>query len=505
MAENQYIGARYVPKFFANPNGSSEWLGNVPYEPLTIVTYLGNSYTSKIPVPPGIGNPSLNPTYWVLTGNFNAQYNEVLQNIDKINGRFLFKSPEDFGAKGDGITDDTTPIQEALNSGYSVLFSPKTYKISGHLNVASNSFIHGNGCTILCEESDTGEVLGIRNNNVFIGFMNISATNLINAIGVSNAKNIYVCNVFASNCLKAVTGQQKVENMLVENCSSVNSVYGFSAEYDSYNVTFSNCSVFSCGTGFFIGGVNDIAKNCKIQSCYIYGTTGRAVYVNKASNISIDNLFVDMCNSGIYYQDADGVIKESSIVDTENFALIFYNANARITGMVVNGGTRGVSATNNSTIYVDFCNINSDTAIFSDSTSFLDVYKTTIVGSVNSLNNASFCVYTECAITGTKYTNGFTVDNESRVTLTLLEGAEVATGRLGAPVLIANRFGKRLLGSVSINVPNSTNVMEVPISVPNSNLMGYSDENNVILLLMNNAIKTIGATNKTIDLQSVLF
>lgn len=84
MAENQYIGARYVPKFFANPNGSSEWLGNVPYEPLTIVTYLGNSYTSKIPVPPGIGNPSLNPTYWALTGNFNEQLQTIQNNIKTI-------------------------------------------------------------------------------------------------------------------------------------------------------------------------------------------------------------------------------------------------------------------------------------------------------------------------------------------------------------------------------------------------------------------------------------
>ena len=42
----QYIGARYVPKFFDN-NGSTEWVKGIGYEPLTIVTYLNNSFTSK--------------------------------------------------------------------------------------------------------------------------------------------------------------------------------------------------------------------------------------------------------------------------------------------------------------------------------------------------------------------------------------------------------------------------------------------------------------------------
>ena len=47
MANRQYIGARYVPKF-ADP---VEWNSALSYEALTIVTHLGNSFTSKKPVP----------------------------------------------------------------------------------------------------------------------------------------------------------------------------------------------------------------------------------------------------------------------------------------------------------------------------------------------------------------------------------------------------------------------------------------------------------------------
>lgn len=73
QVERQYIGARYVPKFFEGVNGSPEWVAGLAYEALTIVTYLGNSFTSKVPVPAGVGNPADNPTYWVNTGNYNAQ------------------------------------------------------------------------------------------------------------------------------------------------------------------------------------------------------------------------------------------------------------------------------------------------------------------------------------------------------------------------------------------------------------------------------------------------
>lgn len=67
MANRQYIGARYVPKF-ADP---VEWNSALSYEALTIVTHLGNSFTSKKPVPAGVD--IANGEYWVNTGNYNEQ------------------------------------------------------------------------------------------------------------------------------------------------------------------------------------------------------------------------------------------------------------------------------------------------------------------------------------------------------------------------------------------------------------------------------------------------
>lgn len=68
LINRQYVGARYVPKIMG------EWDKNIPYEALSIVTYKGNSFTSKIPVPAkvDIGDE----TYWVNTGNYNVQVEE---------------------------------------------------------------------------------------------------------------------------------------------------------------------------------------------------------------------------------------------------------------------------------------------------------------------------------------------------------------------------------------------------------------------------------------------
>ena len=76
---NQYVGARYVPKF-ADPVA---WASGTSYEAMTIVTYNNSSYTSKIPVPAMVGNPADNPKYWALTGNYNAQVEQYRQEVAK--------------------------------------------------------------------------------------------------------------------------------------------------------------------------------------------------------------------------------------------------------------------------------------------------------------------------------------------------------------------------------------------------------------------------------------
>lgn len=79
--QNTYVGMRYVPLF------DGEWDATKDYEPLTVVSIDGNSYTSRTFVPAGV-SPIGNPGYWAETGNYNAQIEayrqEVLQYNDRI-------------------------------------------------------------------------------------------------------------------------------------------------------------------------------------------------------------------------------------------------------------------------------------------------------------------------------------------------------------------------------------------------------------------------------------
>lgn len=81
MATRQYIGARYVP-LFADP---IEWDSTREYEPLTIVTYHGDSFTSRRAIPRGTNIHD--ESYWAPTGNWNAQTEAYRREVRTFDGR----------------------------------------------------------------------------------------------------------------------------------------------------------------------------------------------------------------------------------------------------------------------------------------------------------------------------------------------------------------------------------------------------------------------------------
>lgn len=86
LGVSEYIGARYVPKFYENSENpsSNHWESGVSYDALTVVSYNFASWTSKIPVPNTVGNPASNPTYWALTGNYNGQVQLYREEVETL-------------------------------------------------------------------------------------------------------------------------------------------------------------------------------------------------------------------------------------------------------------------------------------------------------------------------------------------------------------------------------------------------------------------------------------
>lgn len=89
---------------FADP---IDWDKTKTYEPLTIVYYQGNSYTSRQSVPAGVD--ITDTSYWALTGNYNAQ----IEQYRKETASKLSTVTTDGTLKGGGTKTD--PLKVKLN------------------------------------------------------------------------------------------------------------------------------------------------------------------------------------------------------------------------------------------------------------------------------------------------------------------------------------------------------------------------------------------------------
>lgn len=76
MAERVYIGARYVPVI------EGDWANTNAYEPLSVVLYNGDSYTSRQAVP--IGVDISNTEYWAKSADYNAQVANLANDVDAV-------------------------------------------------------------------------------------------------------------------------------------------------------------------------------------------------------------------------------------------------------------------------------------------------------------------------------------------------------------------------------------------------------------------------------------
>lgn len=156
--KRQYIGARYVPIFGRKDEDTIIWDNSAPYEPLTIVLYQGNSYTSRTYVPEGV--EITNTYFWANTGNYNAQVESyrretaqmvaqfdelsddvaeqiaelsenVAEQIQRIPAPINVSIQE--GVDATGTNDSTIGIQTAIDNapiGSTILFKNGAYKFS---------------------------------------------------------------------------------------------------------------------------------------------------------------------------------------------------------------------------------------------------------------------------------------------------------------------------------------------------------------------------------------
>lgn len=126
-AYNTYVGARYVPIY------DGAWSSSKKYEPLVVVQYHGNSYTSKTYVPAGV-NPT-NENYWAQSGNYNAQVEEYRREVNELK-TYVDGEINELTTLVNGVNNRVTANSSAINlinswQRYMNLFTNKTVAIFG--------------------------------------------------------------------------------------------------------------------------------------------------------------------------------------------------------------------------------------------------------------------------------------------------------------------------------------------------------------------------------------
>jgi Pectate lyase superfamily protein len=133
----------------------------------TNATYYGNQVNPT--TPPAIVPAGSNP----VTLHTNAILALLFGQSTPLPTLYHYSTPEAFGAKGDGVTDDSAAFQSALNAG-DVLVSAKTYIINNTVRVP-------NYRTIQCQPGSLIETTLLNNNNT--GIFRWSGTSFGNLIG----------------------------------------------------------------------------------------------------------------------------------------------------------------------------------------------------------------------------------------------------------------------------------------------------------------------------------
>lgn len=122
LINRQYVGARYVPKIMG------EWNKALQYEALSVVTYMGNSFTSKVPVPANVEID--NTDYWVNTGNYNAQVEEY-RKVTLETKELANNTNTDLQAFKKNQTNTNTEINNKIDSTTSALNKLKNAVFDG--------------------------------------------------------------------------------------------------------------------------------------------------------------------------------------------------------------------------------------------------------------------------------------------------------------------------------------------------------------------------------------
>lgn len=197
-----------------------------------------------------------------------------------------YVTPEDFGAVGDGVTDDKTAIDDALASSTSsvVLLSKKTYGFTGSIFVPD-------GKSLVGVDPDGSVLLALSGHTPGVQFMGVGSGCTLENFTLDGAKRGAVAPP-SSRCHGIILGGKGwlVWHVRVKNITG----YGFWANGTSSATSsgsFYDCTATNCNVHFETNHARDVLfKRCEAFDGDNDITCAEAFHpLNNSSNITFEN------------------------------------------------------------------------------------------------------------------------------------------------------------------------------------------------------------------------
>lgn len=363
----------YLNKIIDNNNKQNDNINQLEQNFITLYDYV-NNYFSNLDVQEEI-NKKIDEL--ITTGEFNIFLSGIY-------------TPEMFGAKGDGVTDDTEAIQKAL--AFNNVNISKNYLITENLVLHSNLKIFGGGtitkkvefndsylnhCIFSCTDSNNIDINNIvlMSNSLGISVHGCSNVNITNLIINSEKYSILI-----SDSEKNESDGISISNIKLENDVTIISSDGIHVAGGCSNIYIYNVSG-TTGDDFIalnaIEGIRKTIKNVIIDNIKCSGYAGIRLYgkLNCAiENVSISNSYINSDN-GIRLTNIVGFTEIN--LNSPTFNNIVFN------NCIVNSSIRNVflsyingSATFNNCTFV--ATVNPNVGFFNSSINSLLIFNSCV-------------------------------------------------------------------------------------------------------------------------------
>ena len=283
--------------------------------------------TSAVSTIDGVTGDLANLTTTDKTNLVNA-INELVSDFDGYAGFFV--TPQMFGALGDGVNDDTSAIQAAINSGHNVYIPEGEY-------IVSSTLVFPNDQQVTIE--------GAGSRRTLLRYTGGADSILFDVRGtLSNRKWLKLHDVFmlGTGSQIAVSGEYNSDGLFLDDVHIDSFKIGVQGNHQ-WNHSYSNVQAVNCTTAFDFQNSNAINFNNVITSGSVTGiklNTCRDIVVNGgdvsgingATSTGIDAYYVDgLSIISVYTEYSDTAYKLSSCtgVSITGCLVFVFDSNAK--------------------------------------------------------------------------------------------------------------------------------------------------------------------------------